>query len=170
MQIEVAMTYDEYFEGTRLFNLNSTMSRRLCFYLIWYGFPILAVLFALLTIFLWIGAQRFDTPVVVNFVVSVYFLWARFNYARRLRKLYERQAKNMVGRMTLTSTGLRFERKNGTANVDFTWSGIERWLERPEMFLAFSGPVSFVRIPKDKLSSAEQDEVRGWLSSAVKVS
>ena len=170
MEIEVAMTYAEFFEGNRLFNLNSTTSRRLCFYLIWYGFPILVVLFSLLTIFLWLGAQRFDIAVVVNFLVSVYFLWARLAYTRRLRKLYERQAKNMVGKMTLTPTGLRFERKNGTANVDYTWSGIERWLERPEMFLAFPGPVSFVRIPKDKLSSAEQDEVRGWLSSAVKAS
>ena len=75
MEIEVAMTYAEFFEGNRLFNLNSTTSRRLCFYLIWYGFPILVALFSLLTIFLWLGAQRFDIAVVVNFLVSVYFLW-----------------------------------------------------------------------------------------------
>ena|ERR1700728_868401 len=103
MEIEVAMTYAEFFEGNRLFNLNSTTSRRLCFYLIWYGFPILVVLFSLLTIFLWLGAQRFDIAVVVNFLVSVYFLWARFAYTRRLRKLYERQAKNMVGKDDIDS-------------------------------------------------------------------
>ena len=70
--------------------------------------------------------------------------------------------------MILSPTGLRFERKNGTANVDYAWSGIEGWLERPEMFLLFPGPLSFVRIPKDKLASAEQDEVRGWISGSVK--
>jgi hypothetical protein len=36
------------------------------------------------------------------------------------------------------------------------------------MFLLFPGLLSFVRIPKDKLTSAEQDEVRGWLSAASK--
>jgi hypothetical protein len=83
--------------------------------------------------------------------------------------LYELQAKNLAGKIILTPTGLRFERKNGTANVDYTWGGIERWIERPEMFLLFPGPISFVRIPKDKLTAAEQDEVREWMSSTVKV-
>jgi hypothetical protein len=124
----------------------------------------------LLTVLIWIGERRFSSFLLIEFAVSVFFLWGRFAYPRRIRKLYELQAKNLVGKMTLTPTGLRFERKNGTANVDYTWSDIERWIERPEMFLLFPGPISFVRIPKDKLTAAEQDELRGWMSSAVKVS
>lgn len=153
-----------------MFNLNTTTYRRFCFYLIWYGYPILAAAFALLTVLIWIGERRFSSFLLIEFAVSVFFLWGRFAYPRRIRKLYELQAKNLVGKMTLTPTGLRFERKNGTANVDYTWSDIERWIERPEMFLLFPGPISFVRIPKDKLTAAEQDELRGWMSSAVKVS
>ncbi len=167
MEIEVAMTYDEYFEGNRLFNLITTTYRRVCFYLIWYGYPILAAVFALITILIWIGERRFSSFFLIEFAVSVFFLWGRFAYPRRVRKLYERQAKNLVGKMTLNPAGLRFERKNGTANVEYRWNGIERWIERPEMFLLFPGPISFIRIPKDKLTSAEQDELRGWMSSAV---
>lgn len=36
------------------------------------------------------------------------------------------------------------------------------------MFLLFPGPLAFVRIPKDKLTTAEQDEARGWLSASSK--
>jgi hypothetical protein len=168
MEIEVEMTCAQYLEGNRLFCLNTTKSRRFCFLLILYGYPILAAVFTLIAVLIWIGDQRVSAQVLINVAFSVFFLWARFSYARRIRKLYEKQAGNMAGRMTLTPTGLRFERKNGTANVDYTWSGIESWLERPEMFLVFPGPLSFVRIPKDKLSSAEQDEVRGWMCSSVK--
>jgi hypothetical protein len=168
MEIEVQMTYDQYFEGTRLFSLNTTRSRRFCFLLIWYGYPILAVLFAFFTVFLCIFGDRAISPIAWSFGGSVFFVWARLAYARRIRKMYDQQAANMGGRMILSPTGLRFERKNGTANVDYAWSGIEGWLERPEMFLLFPGPLSFVRIPKDKLASAEQDEVRGWISGSVK--
>jgi hypothetical protein len=168
MEIEVAMTYDQYFDGTRLFNLNTTRTRCICFLLIWYGYPILAALFAFLTVFLCIFGDRTIGPLVWPFGALAFFVWARLAYGRRIRKLYDQQAANMVGRMILSPTGFRFERKNGTANVDYTWGGIESWLERPEMFLLFPGPLSFVRIPKDKLTNEEQDEVRGWISSSGK--
>lgn len=168
MEIEVQMTYDQYFEGTRLFSLNTTRSRRFCFLLIWYGYPILAVLFAFFTVFLCIFGDRAISPIAWSFGGSVFFVWARLAYARRIRKMYDQQAENMAGRMILSPTGLPFEGKNGTANVDYAWSGMEGWLERPETFLLFPGPLSFVRIPKDKLASAEQDEVRGWISGSVK--
>jgi len=73
MEIEVAMTYNEYFEGNRLFCLNTTTYRRVCFWLIWYGYPILAIAFALLTVLIWIGERRFSSFLVIEFAVSVFF-------------------------------------------------------------------------------------------------
>ena len=133
---------------------------------VWYGYPILGVVFALLTVLQWSIDRRFSGAVISCIGATIFFFWCRFSFATRVRKTYEQQAKNLHGTMTLTPTGLRYERINGTANGDYTWRAFEQWLEQPEMFLLFPGPLSFVRIPKDKLTTVEQDEVRGWLSAA----
>jgi YcxB-like protein len=168
MQMEVDLSHEQYFEATRLSHLHTTRKRRWSFLIAWYGYPILGVVFALLTVLVWLSDQRLSSGVVFNLCATIFFLWCRFGFAARIRKMYEQQAKNFPGTMTLTPTGLRFERKNGTASTDYTWNAFEQWLERPEMLLLFPGPLSFVRIPKDMLTSAEQDEVRGWLSVASK--
>jgi len=166
MQLEVDVSYEQYFEATRLLHLHTTRKRRWNFLFAWYGYPILGVVFAILTVLLWSTDRRLSPSVVFNIGATIFFFWCRFNFATRVRKMYEQQAKNFPGTMTLTPTGLRFERRNGTASTDYRWNAFEQWLEQPEMFLLFPGPLSFVRIPKDKLTAAEQDEVRGWLSSA----
>lgn len=168
MQMEVDLSHEQYFEATRLLHLHTTRKRRWSFWIAWYVYPALGVVFAILTVLVWISDQRLSSGVVFNLCATIFFLWCRFSFASRVRKLYEQQAKNFPGTMTLTPTGLRFERKNGTANTDYTWNAFEQWLERPEMFLLFPGPLAFVRIPKDKLTTAEQDEARGWLSASSK--
>jgi hypothetical protein len=134
-----------------------------------YGYPVLGAVFALLAIMIWIGGKRFNAGVVFQMGASVFFFWCRFRFPARVRKIYDLQIGSLAGVMTLTSAGMRFERRNGTATTDYTWAAFTTWMERSDMFLAFPNPCSFVRIPKDKLTTAEQDEVRGWLSAHSKL-
>jgi hypothetical protein len=169
MQIEVDTSYRQYFEATRLLCLHTTKSRKWNFWMGWYGYPVLGAIFALLAVITWFSERRASALVVFNIMASVYLLWCRFGYPRRLRKMYSQQAKNFPGVMTLTPMGMRFERKNGSANTDYTWKAFESWMERPDMFLLFPSPLSFIRIPKNKLTDAEQDQVREWISASSKL-
>jgi hypothetical protein len=168
MQIEVDMTFEQYFEATRLLCLHSTKTRRFNYIFIWYVYPIMGAVFALVAVYFWISEKNFSTPVIINIAASIFFFWCRFSFPARARKLYDQQSMNFPGIMTLTSGGMRFERKNGTATTDYSWAAFETWLERAPMFLVFPGPLSFIQIPKNKLTNAEQDEVRAWISASSK--
>jgi hypothetical protein len=168
LQIEVDMTFEQYIEATRLLCLHSTKKRRWNYIFIWYVYPIMGAVFAFVAAYFWISEKNFSTPVVINIATSVFLFWCRFSFPARARKLYEQQSSNFPGTMTLTSEGMRFERKNGTATTDYSWAAFETWLERAQMFLVFPGPLSFIQIPKDKLTSVEQNEVRTWISASSK--
>jgi hypothetical protein len=171
MQIEVDMTYKQYFEATRLMLLNTTAKRRWNYWCLWYVYPVLGTVFAFLTVFMWIiDDRRITGTVLFNLLAAFFFFWCRFSFPSRARKLYEQQATNLQGTMTLTPAGLRYERKNGTASTDYTWNGFENWIERPEMFLVFPNNLSFIRIPKDTMTSTEIDDVRGWFPVLAKQS
>jgi hypothetical protein len=169
IEIEVEMTYEQYFECNRLFcSKTTTRFRRFSSFLRQYFYPVLGALFALLAITNWIHGGP-SSVVIGNFLFSAFF-WYRFVFAKRLlRKMYEKQAEGVRGTIRLSVNGIRFERRSGTANIDYLWKGVDSWMERPNMFMVIIGPVSFLRIPKDKLTPAEQDEVRGWLSENVKL-
>jgi hypothetical protein len=165
MQIDIDMSFEQYFEANQLFCRKSTTSwRRFNYWMLIYGYPVLGAVFALLAVQLVL--QRAIVGALIEFLCSIFFFWARFRYPARIRKIYDQQAKDLAGVMTLSLDGLRFERKNGTANADFKWVAFDRWIDKPDMFMILTGPVMFYRIPKDKLTSAEQEQVRGWLSSS----
>src|SRR5271170_4635152 len=45
MQMEIDLSDEQYFEANRLFYLNTTRKRRWNFWPIWYGYPILGIVF-----------------------------------------------------------------------------------------------------------------------------
>jgi hypothetical protein len=140
------------------------MSRKINYWALMWGFPILGVVFALLAVLM--AVKGWAGVVIWCLAASVFFFWCRFRYPARVRKLFDQQAKNFAGTMTLNSAGMRFERTDGAANTDYTWTAFDSWIDEPGMFLLLMGPTMFIRIPKDKLTTAEQAEVRGWLSSS----
>jgi hypothetical protein len=166
MQIDVEMSFEQYFEVCRIFGTKTTRSRRINYWALMWGFPILGVVFALLAVLMVVTERGSTSWIIFPLAASVFFFWCRFGYPAGVRKLYDQQAKNFAGTMTLNSAGMRFERTDGAANTDYTWAAFDRWIDEPEMFLVLTGPTMFIRIPKDKLTSDEQEQVRGWLSSS----
>lgn len=168
IEIEVETTYEQFLECNRLFCQKTTWSRRFGYFLMQYVYPAIGAIFAVLAVMMWTGQRRLGTNVVILMACAMLLLACRLSFARRVRKLYAKLGKNLIGTMRLTQEGLYFGRRNGTANANFTWKGLEGWIERPEMLMAIPGPTSFIRIPKDKLTPAEQEQVRNWLSENVK--
>ena len=170
MQIEVDMSYEQYFEVNRLLLLKGTASQRWNFVVMYYLIPAAGIVFGAFALYCWTQVPQFSNEVWIFFSgVSVFFLWGRFRFPAKVRKVYEKIAGNLPGDMSLTTAGVQFERRNGTASINHAWNAFEGWLERPDMFLLFApGNSGFVRIPKDKLTGAEQDEVRGWISAGSK--
>jgi len=166
MQIDVDMSFEQYFEACQLFCRKATTPwRRFNYWLLIYGYPILGAIFALLAVQLAI-VQHAIAAASIQLLFSIFMFWFRFRYRARVRKIYDQQAKDFAGVMTITAEGIYFERRNGTANTNYKWATLDRWIDRPEMFMVLTGPVLFYRIPKDKLTSDEEAQVRGWLSSS----
>lgn len=166
MQIEVDMSYEQYFEANRLMCLKTTSGRKWNFLFMWYGCPVLCIGCALFAVLIWIWDRQVNGSVWIEFGASAYFLWCRLYFPIKIRKCYGRNRSPK--KVALNADGIHVERKDASVKADFTWSAFESWIERPDMFLAFHGHRSFVCIPKDKLTDAEQNEVRGWLSAASK--
>lgn len=164
MQIHVDMTFEQYFEACRYFCSKTTLRRRINYYMLLYGFPLLGTGFAVLAISS--AISQMWTAVCWNVASSMFFFWFRLRYPARVRKVYDQQSKHLAGLMTLSADGIRFQRDNGTADTNYTWAAFDGWIDRPQMFMVLLGPTMFFRIPKDKLTGEEQSQIKGWLSSS----
>jgi hypothetical protein len=133
-----------------------------------YVYPLLGLFFAGVGILTCFKSSNPVSGAVFPFAASIFFFWYRFSSRKRWRKFYERQARDLSGRMTLTEEGISYETADKIALLARKWSGFDSWLERPTMFLLFTSSSLFFRIPKDKLSADEQDEVRGWIGFGSK--
>jgi hypothetical protein len=165
MTFDVQMSFEEFFDCNRLVCLKTTLSRRINYYAMQYGYPVLGVFFAWVGVWTLLHSDQSTSAAVFPILSSLFFLWCRFRFTARYRKFYDKQAEDLVGTMTVDTHGVKFERKNGTATLDCSWNAFESWLERPDMFLMFTPSLLFFRIPKDKITTAEQEEVRGWLGT-----
>ena len=168
MQIYADMTYEQYFEANRLWLLNTTRKRRWNFWALMYVYPVLGVWFALIAVVLWLVDHHLDWAAWMSIGASVFYFCRRFYFPIKVRKCYDRAAKQYPKRMTLSSTGMHVERPDNMVSSDISWSALEGWMDRPDSFFGLLSDTSFIRIPKDKLTPAEQDEVRGWLAAASK--
>src|SRR5262245_38916754 len=127
MQIEVEMSFEQYFEACQLFCRKATTPwRRFNYWMLIYGYPIIGAIIALAAVQLAI-VQHSIAGATIQALISTFFFWARFRYPARVRKIYDQQAKDLVGLMTITPEGIRFERANGTANADYKWVVFDRW-------------------------------------------
>ena len=165
IDIQVSMSYEEYKRANRVWLLHTTLSRRLNLWFVLYVAPILGIFLILLAVFLWFAPGATKGPTLLfNAAWGLLCLWCPIQYPRKIRKLYQEQASKLSGRMILQSTGLDYQRSDGSANAHYAWAAFDLWTDQPDAFLLMPGSTSFVRIPKDHLSLQDQNEVRGWLT------
>jgi YcxB-like protein len=73
------------------------------------------------------------------------------------------QEKQLNGQhMDINESGIVGQWADGKASYQFKWSAFERFIDLPDAILFLPNSVSFVRIPKDSLSSEDQQVIKRW--------
>ncbi len=169
MRIDVGYTLEEFEEGNTFLLLNTTLNRRVCYYLIKFGYPVLGLVFLGLAIFFWMSDRVFTTPVVTNLVFALLMVFARYRFSAAIRKSYKLQQRSLQSVLTIDETGIGAVRKDGSATAHFMWSAVDKWAERSTAMFLVVGPSSYVRVPSGQMSPEEREQVRGWLAGVPKV-
>ena len=134
--LDVNMSFDEYFRANKAW-ISTSRKQQLWFWVVMYVFPALGLAsFVIAALSIW--QNRSLVPAAIPYLMwGVWGCFCRLAYQRRVRKLYKIQAAEFFQRMEISEEGIFAERKDGTATFNYRWSGIARWIEKPEFFLLF---------------------------------
>jgi hypothetical protein len=101
--------------------------------------------------------------ILLAFLFSALWLWTKFRTRSCLKQVYKAQEKQLNGqRMEINESGIVGQWADGSVSYQYKWSAFERFIDLSDAFLFLPNSVSFVRIPKESLSSEEQQEVKRW--------
>jgi YcxB-like protein len=96
-------------------------------------------------------------------LLVVFYVWSKFRAQACLKQTYEVQKKQLNGQqMNIDATGITGQWEDGNASYQFKWSAFESLIDLPDAFLFLPNSASFVRIPKESLSSDDQLEIKRW--------
>jgi hypothetical protein len=99
---------------------------------------------------------------------SAIWLWAKFRTQSCLKQAYTAQEKQFNGQhMDINESGIVGQWADGAVIYQYKWSAFERFIDLPDAILFLPNSVSFVRIPKEALSSEEQHEIKRWGASGT---
>jgi hypothetical protein len=106
--------------------------------------------------------------IIIILLSSATWLWAKFRTQSCLKQAYHAQEKQLNGqRMDINESGIAGQWADGTASYEYKWSAFERFIDLPDALFFLPNSVSFVRIPKEALSSEEQQEIKRWGTSGT---
>jgi len=115
-----------------------------------------------------IAMQKSSAEVIGFSFVLILFLvvlgiWSKRRAEYCLKQTYEVQKKQLNGQvMDIDESGIGGRWENGNASYQYKWSAFENFLDLPDAFLFLPNSVSFVRVPKESLSSEEQQDIKRW--------
>jgi hypothetical protein len=116
-----------------------------------------------------VPAIALGTPATRNFALGFYFplavlyFWSKSRAKSCLKQHFEAQQTQLNGQqMDIDEAGISGNWQDGGAAYQFKWSAFRSFIDLPDAFLFLPNSVSFVRIPKEKLSSDEQLKIKQW--------
>jgi hypothetical protein len=90
---------------------------------------------------------------------------ARRSQDRSLRRFYaDEQAKLNDQVLTIDESGIACDQGNGQAKSHLTWQAFIRLVDVADAFVFLPSPNTFVRVPKETLTAADQELIRKWSS------
>jgi YcxB-like protein len=106
--------------------------------------------------------------ILLVLLFSVLWLWAKLRTRSCLKQAYEAQEKQLNGQqMEISESGIVGQWADGRVSYQYKWSAFERFIDLPDAFLFLPNSASFVRIPKEFLSSEDQRDIRRWGKTGV---
>jgi hypothetical protein len=83
-----------------------------------------------------------------------------------LRRFYaEEQAKLNDQALTIDESGISCDQGNGQATSHITWRAFTRLIDVADAFVFLPSPNTFIRVPKETLTVADQELIRRWSST-----
>jgi L-lactate permease len=106
-------------------------------------------------------------PAIISITLLALFIFGLFaKYIAHwcLKRSYKTQEKQFNEQhMDLSETGISGHSTDGTVSYRYDWSAFERSIELPDAFLFLPNKTSFIRIPKDVLSTEQIRELKRWV-------
>jgi hypothetical protein len=91
---------------------------------------------------------------------------ARRSRDRSLKRFYaDEQAKLNDQVLTIDESGISCNQADGQATSHLTWQAFTRLIDVPDAFVFLPSPNTFVRVPKETLTVADQELIRKWSST-----
>jgi len=163
MQVKYTMTVEEYREGNKLLVLNTSLGRKINYYMCYWASPFIGILLIALSVFLFF---RGDKNIFV-LLLGVYWCLIPILMARRLRKRYRQQKLDREWQIDAHDAGLDLIVDGGNSDSHYRWQGLEKYLESDRLFIVMENHVAFILIPKRVLSSEQKNEFRSLLSAKI---
>jgi hypothetical protein len=174
LTFQYAASLQDYRRATRLWQLNTTLKRKLeCRYLLASPFlgAVLLVLAASL-VFLPSANRPLSGPPLAGAIGGcigggLVALFQRPLYARKVKRCYEQQNLSREKIVTVTERGIQMLYADGSAESRMDWSLFSNWVESDDLFMVFMNRLRFMTFPKNSLSKALQDDLRAILGVQI---
>jgi hypothetical protein len=166
MGITYTLTFDEYRHANFLWlKYGSGKPKFNALLVTWLG-PAIGILFLGASIFAFFTQAESHAPAVALLGIGLAAASLPLSHRRTLRRLYRLQGlADITFTAELGDAGLHLNRSDGRLDMNYDWSGFSKYAESPELFVLFTGKLSFVSIPKRALSPAQAGELQGFLSA-----
>jgi hypothetical protein len=93
--------------------------------------------------------------------------YARSFQRRALRAIYDDQEHILQGNdMYVDEKGISGNWVGGNATYDFRWAAFYNLLDNPDAFLFLYSPCCWIRVPKDDLTTEQQQTVLAWYQAS----
>ena len=176
MEIRFTLTMDDYREGNRLWHLNSTLRRKINYYLFvrfgyWIGTPLFCV--ALILFFANLFAPPHQMGAAASGVmaaagwVGLICIVSPFIYRRTVARSFREQKLTTERILTADDSGIHVARTDGAMESRMGWTAFDKAIESDSIFALFPNLRTFVPVPKRAMTSEQQQELRALLAAHV---
>ncbi|HKN22661.1 MAG TPA: hypothetical protein VJX73_14655 [Terracidiphilus sp.] len=91
---------------------------------------------------------------------------AKRSQEKCLRAVYSEEQEMLNAQvLTISESGISCDRVNGQVTSHYTWQAFIKRIDMPDAFVFLPSPNSFVRVPKEMLSSSECELIWQWSST-----
>jgi hypothetical protein len=174
VEIRYTLAFEDYAEANRLLLLNTTLRRKVSYYLfvrfgLWYGIPLLGLAAAGFLVILY--APGYAMNELVGSAVAI-AAWAgaigiisQVAYRMKLKRLYKEQKLAREISLRADEGGVFVARIDGTSETRFAWPAFDKAVESEQAFVLFPSLRMFLPVPKRAMTPEQQQEFRALLAA-----
>jgi YcxB-like protein len=176
VEIRYTLTLEDYSAGNQLLQLQTTLRRRITYYLfarfgLAIGIPIFCAAIILFFVNLLSPSHRFGAATsgltaAVAWVGAVCIM-SPYIYRRKVARYFREHQLPVERILTANDSGVSIARTDGAAETRTNWSMFDKSVESSNLFTLFPNLRQFVPIPKRAMTPEQQQEFRALVAAHV---